>query len=160
MAMSNRFGIWLVALASVLVACGGDDDVDVAGGPVTSGDAFSPATDGTLVEWERSAGECPECAYELRLGSDGIAVFESAAGETELEHDAAALRAELDRLDPTELVVGRDDCGREVDGNASVLVVHRTGAAPLEIDDCYETVDREHPLMVLVLEVFERADNR
>lgn len=160
MAMTNRTGILLLALASVLVACGDDDVEQVAGGPTTSAASFTPPAGGTLVEWTESAGECPECAYDLRLEAGDVAVFESAAGEIELEHDAVTLRAELDRLDPTELVIGRDDCGREVDGNAPVLVLHRADATPLEIDDCYETIDREHPLMVLVLEVFERADNR
>ncbi len=151
-------GTLLLVVASVLAACGAGD-AEVSQGTVESVSSFTPALDGLLVEWKRAGGECPECAYVLGLQADGDATFESAAGTSDLAYDASSLRADLNRLDPTDLVVGRDDCGREVDGDAPVLVLHQNGAAPLVIDSCYETIDREHPLIVLVLELLERTDH-
>ena len=147
-------------VAFVVAACGADDLERDTQGAVESVSSFAPALDGLLVEWKRSGGDCPECAFVFGLRADGDAVFESAAGTSELAYDASSLRAELTRLDPVDLVLGGDDCGREVDGDAPVLVLHQDGAEPLVIDGCYQTIDREHPLIVLVLELLERADNR
>ena len=56
-------------------------------------------------------------------------------------------------LDPSDLITGGADCGREVDGDAPTLRVRGVGL----LDGCYATWDSAHPLLVHLESVREAA---
>lgn len=130
---------------------------DATGPPPSPPTSFTPAATGTLVTWAMTAGECFACGFELRLDADGTATYEPDLGRATVAFDADALDAVLSDLDPSSLVTGITDCGREVDGNAPVLTLHGVDGE-LELDDCFLVLDRDHPLLALVLDLRTEAE--
>lgn len=151
----------------VVAACGGDADETAVGGSseatttttaaVVAPEPFDAAFEGTLVRWSETAGECQVCGFSITFDASGTAVYEGYRTRSTVEFDVDRLRERLDRIDRASLTEGTDDCGREVDGNAPVLEVHRADGPVLEIDDCYTPIDRDHPLMTFVLETMSQA---
>lgn len=176
--MPPRFRLLAAIVAALLVAgaaCSSDDATVVRGeDPATSTTSpispevtgpsdplptdWTPATQGDLVAWSMTAGECSNCGFDLRLAADGTATYRPDLGRASATFDPAELRVLLDDLDPSALVASVTDCGREVDGNAPSLTLFRDAAEPLVIDDCYTEIDRDHPLMVFILDVLADAE--
>ena len=163
----SRVGLAIVALLVVTsTGCAEDDLATTAGASSTTTSTtstasnlppFEPPASGTLVRWYQTAGECQVCGYTLELDASGTATYVGFETESTVTFDADDLRARLDRIDEQALIVGVDDCGREVDGNAPVLELV-TADDEIVIDDCYETIDRTHPVMELVLSALQEAE--
>jgi hypothetical protein len=111
--------------------------------------------EGVLVRLQLFGGECDRCDYRVEFGEDGVASYSSPRGDTVAEYDADALRALVAPVDPATLVIGVDDCGREVDGNAEVITLRL-----VELDLCYYEVDSTHPLVTFVRDQRDRLKAR
>ena len=153
----------VAAVLLALAACGDDTtDVDV-GGSATSSSTTSttfrsvepgtvdPATEGTMLRWFETAGECHVCGFSIGFDADGTATYEGFRTRSTIAFDVEELSGLISRIDHQPLADGTDDCGREVDGNAPVLEVFTADGTVHTIDDCYQPIDRDHPVMAFVL---------
>lgn len=151
----------VAAVLLALAACG-DDTADIdAGGAAASTTSTTlrsvepgtvdPATEGTMLRWFETAGECHVCGFSITFDADGRATYEGFRTRSTIAFDVAELSGLVSRIDHQPLSDGTDDCGREVDGNAPVLEVFTADGTVHTIDDCYQPIDRDHPVMAFVL---------
>lgn len=175
MTRANAFPV--TVLAAVLLAAGcGDDDVTTATAGGQPGEATASTTsttagpddpipghpvvdeDGVLYRVTLPPGECQSCRYALALDLDGVATYTAPGEDHEprtvtVGYDAAAFVDLLTGVSTEDLVAGRTDCGREVDGNAPVFAL---GPGP-EVDTCYRELDSTHPVNRFVDDVRAEA---
>ena len=157
--------IIVVALICLTAGCG-DVTSDVDAGAATPSSSTTstsstsrpdepvtvdPATEGTMIRWYETAGECHVCGFSIDFDADGIATYEGYRTRSTIDFDVEALSGLVSRIDHQPLSEGTDDCGREVDGNAPVLEVFTADGTVHTIDDCYQPIDRGHPVMEFVL---------
>lgn len=162
--MPRTVVIVAVALLSLAAACGDDStDLDAGSAATTSSTTTSttvqsvgpgtvdPATEGTMLRWFETPGECHVCGFSIDFDADGTATYEGYRTRSTITFDADDLSGLISRIDQQPLANGTDDCGREVDGNAPVLEVITADGTVHSIDDCYQPIDRDHPVMEFVL---------
>ncbi len=150
-----RVSLTVVVGISLLLAaaCGSDEAPNVGGAPSSTpaGETIveeaEPAVDndGVLVRYAMSSGECPECGFEMTLNRDGTATLESPLGNIAARFEPAMLTSFVADFDRDDLIIGRDDCGRERDGNAPVMSL-----PGVELDLCDYEIDEQHPLIIQV----------
>lgn len=165
---TKRILVLVLAVVSLAAAACGDDGgttttaVTATTGSTVRGQTvepgtFEPATTGPLLEWYETAGECQTCGFSITFDASGTAVYEGHRTRATVAFDVDDLVGRLERIDHQPLTDGRDDCGREVDGNAPVLDVYPASGGTRTIDDCYTPIDRDHPVMAFVLATLAEA---
>lgn len=142
-------------LAAAAGACANGDQATTAGGPAATAPAdpttppdpepFVPAATGVVAQLAFVAGECHDCGYVLQVHADGTVVYNAYNRFHVSEVDSATMQLLAD-ADLDDLADGADDCGREVDGNAPILVLVDDAGQATTIDSCYTPFVDDHPV--------------
>ncbi len=144
-------GLFIVSLCLV-VSCGSEESNPSSNEPegeIPSFDgevALSSMSDGAdLLSSISDTGECGvKCQSSLVIDAEGnITYTKFDSLEIQDTTNVDTLRDIISSTKQEDLITGENDCGRQVDGVASVLTVAGT-----EIDLCYVTVNTDHQLMV------------
>ncbi len=142
-ASSVRLVGLVIGLAISSVACGGPSGTPFDVSQVAEGEP--------ILTYVRDVGECSSaCAGSTLVFIDGRVEqsrFDGVVWEEQYE-DLDGLLDDLAATSAKDLVLGDDDCGREVDGTGDLV-----SFAGEEIDTCLVDIDREHRLMQRALTV-------